>query len=61
VSSALREIAGDGDEIRLQRVHGAQQRLDQGRIDAAEMQVGEMDERPYSSPTSRRYFMSVTS
>ena len=61
MTGALREVAGDGDEIGLQRIHRAQQRIDQGRIDPAEVKIREVDERPYGCPTSLRYFTSVTS
>ena len=40
----LGEIAGDHDEMGLQRLDRAAQRIEQRAIDAPEVQVGEVDE-----------------
>ena len=44
----LREIAGDDDEVRIGTRHIASQLRDDGGVDTAEVQIGEVDDRLHS-------------
>ena len=50
----LCEVARHGDEIRRDRFDGPDERRDEPRIDAAEMNVGEMDDRSHRIRSAAR-------
>ena len=46
--SALREIAGHRDQIRSYRLDSFHYRVEQCRVDAAEMQIGQVNQRAHA-------------
>ena len=55
-SGALREVAGNGDEIRLDGRDALDERRDDPLVEAAEVQIGEVDEgaHPFSQRAQSR-------
>jgi hypothetical protein len=47
---ALRQIAGQHDQVRVRLAHRRDQRVEQRRIDAAGVEIGEVDERTHVTP-----------
>ena len=55
-SRALGQVTGDGHQSGIDLPDETLQRGQNRGINAAEMQIGEVDERPYRGLTSRHYF-----